>query len=145
MKLVNGGRNKWQKSTVYFRWFSCMSIINFIIPILHLYWFSSEGGVCHMQARLSIMWGIRRPSLIDFLLTVFWQMIFVSHHTMSIIKHDLWRWCVDTLDGWHVGLNICTSEYYRRLVPRDPTWLLLPLCSVEMMMGYLWSTMSMWY
>lgn len=76
-----------------------------------------------------------------------------SHRTICTIRRDLWRWYPGTLDGWLVGLDICTRVYLSKycnsssiymIYLSTPRLLLLSLCSAGMLMRYFSTTKSIW-
>lgn len=64
-----------------------------------------------MHAQLTHSRGILCLCYIVSLLITLWWMVFVSHHIESILKHDIWKLYVGTIDGLPMGLNTCTHIY----------------------------------
>ena len=111
-------------------------------------------SIVHVQPLLFRTWGMVWSSHLEFLLTVWYHMMFSSAHTRVVAKHVCLTSSLYTLDGWHVGnllcIPICPSEWCSNLATCRLFWDLpmssfLPASTAEILMPYTMVFIIIWH
>lgn len=128
----------WKQLAIYDKFFCIFIDINIIIVMLQSFvtsisyepFFGTGPPIFFTSRRLGmcglLLWGVvtcvlnhvhpaqRKPCnwvVLSWTWTFRGRWYYKLCSTTIIVRHNTWRWSHCTLDGWHMGLNLCTSVY----------------------------------